>query len=56
MAELPPRLKASVEATKVHYRRLGQSGLHVSVPIFGAMSLGDKRCLSWAVEEEEVSL
>ena len=56
MADLPPRLKASVEATKVEYRRLGQSGLRVSVPILGAMSLGDKRCLPWAIEEEEVCL
>lgn len=55
MPDLPPRLKASVEATKVEYRRLGQSGLRISVPIFGAMSIGDKRCQPWAIEEDEVS-
>jgi hypothetical protein len=46
-------LAKSVAETKVQYRRLGSSGLRVSVPILGAMSLGDKRCLDWAIEEEE---
>lgn len=55
-SELPPRLKESVAATKVEYRRLGNSGLRVSVPIFGCMSFGDPRTLPWAIGEEEVSL
>lgn len=54
MADNAPYLNASVEATKVEYRQLGQSGLRVSVPIYGTMSLGDRRCMPWAVEEEEV--
>lgn len=41
------------EETKVEYRRLGRSGLRVSVPIFGCMSFGDKRWQDWVIEEEE---
>ncbi|KAI5924992.1 NADP-dependent oxidoreductase domain-containing protein [Camillea tinctor] len=51
--ELPPSLKQSLESTKCEYRRLGNSGLKVSVPIFGCMSFGDKKSLPWAIEEEE---
>lgn len=51
---IPPKLKESVENTKVEYRRLGNSGLQVSVPIFGCMSFGDKRTLPWVIEEDEV--
>ena len=36
MTDLPP----------VEYRRLGKSGLRVSVPILGAMSFGDPK---WGV-------
>ncbi|KAK4225117.1 hypothetical protein QBC38DRAFT_531307 [Podospora fimiseda] len=43
----------SLEDTKVQYRRLGQSGLKVSVPIFGCMSFGDPNSLDWAIGEEE---
>lgn len=53
---LPPRLKESVENSKCEYRRLGTSGLRVSVPIFGCMSFGDKRTLPWVIEEDEVYL
>ncbi|KAL2149214.1 hypothetical protein VTH82DRAFT_8562 [Thermothelomyces myriococcoides] len=48
-----PKLKESIENTKVEYRRLGNSGLRVSVPIFGCMSFGDPRTLDWAIGEEE---
>ncbi|VUC20370.1 unnamed protein product [Clonostachys rosea] len=51
--DLPTHLKQSLEDTKVEYRRLGSSGLRVSVPIFGCMSLGDKRVLPWNIEEED---
>jgi aryl-alcohol dehydrogenase-like predicted oxidoreductase len=37
---------------KAIYRRLGASGLRVSVPILGAMSLGDPRWQSWVLPEE----
>lgn len=36
------------------YKQLGKSGLRVSVPILGAMSFGDKRCMPWVIEEDEV--
>ncbi|KAH8832469.1 NADP-dependent oxidoreductase domain-containing protein [Flagelloscypha sp. PMI_526] len=36
-----------------HYRRLGSSGLRVSVPIFGAMSIGLKDWQQWVVEGDE---
>lgn len=54
MAEVPEHIKKSLEASKAQYVRLGSSGLRVSVPILGAMSLGDKRTLPWSIEEEEV--
>ncbi|KAL4796463.1 Aldo/keto reductase [Aspergillus venezuelensis] len=38
---------------KVQYRRLGNSGLRVSVPIFGCMSLGESKSMPWPVKEEE---
>lgn len=53
MSNLPESLKASLDATKVEYRQLGKSGLRVSVPIFGCMSFGDKKAMSWVVDEEE---
>ncbi|KAL2198139.1 Aldo/keto reductase-like protein [Corynascus similis CBS 632.67] len=48
-----PKLKESVENSKCEYRRLGNSGLRVSVPIFGCMSFGDPRTLDWAIGEDE---
>jgi len=53
MPPVPPSLQASVDASKCEYRRLGNSGLRVSVPIFGCMSFGDPRTLDWAIGEEE---
>lgn len=52
--ELPPAFKASLESTKVEYVRLGKSGLKVSVPILGAMSIGDPAWQSWVIDEEKV--
>ncbi|KAK3331894.1 NADP-dependent oxidoreductase domain-containing protein [Cercophora scortea] len=51
--EVPQSLKQSVEDSKCEYRRLGKSGLRVSVPIFGCMSFGDVRNLDWVIEEDE---
>lgn len=45
--EVPLSLRQSVEQSKCEYRRLGKSGLTVSVPIFGCMSFGDPRTLNW---------
>ncbi|KAL2128205.1 hypothetical protein VTI74DRAFT_9517 [Chaetomium olivicolor] len=53
LPQVTPLLKASVENSKCAYRRLGNSGLKVSVPIFGCMSFGDSKNLDWAIEEEE---
>ena len=50
---LPAAVQASINGTKVAYAQLGSSGLRVSVPILGAMSLGTKEWLDWVVEEEE---
>ncbi len=38
---------------KATYRQLGRSGLRVSNPILGAMSIGDKRWQPWVIEEDE---
>ncbi|KIY53410.1 Aldo/keto reductase [Fistulina hepatica ATCC 64428] len=40
-------------SAQVTYRRLGSSGLRVSVPIVGAMSFGSKQWQAWVIEEEE---
>ena len=37
MSEQKDPVLRSIEATKAEYRRLGKSGLRVSVPILGAM-------------------
>lgn len=47
-----PVLK-SIEETKATYRRLGSSGLNVSVPILGAMSLGSPAWRDWVLDEEQ---
>lgn len=50
-SEQDPVLK-SIEETKVVYKRLGKSGLKVSVPILGAMSFGDPAWAPWVVKED----
>ncbi|KAF2459005.1 NADP-dependent oxidoreductase domain-containing protein [Lineolata rhizophorae] len=45
----------SIAETKAKYVRLGKSGLRISVPILGAMSLGAKNWAQWT-EEEGVAL
>ncbi|KAH8829118.1 NADP-dependent oxidoreductase domain-containing protein [Flagelloscypha sp. PMI_526] len=40
-------------AAQAYYRRLGSSGLRVSVPIFGTMGLGSKEWGSWVIEGNE---
>ena len=52
--EMPEALRASLDSTKVEYVRLGKSGLKVSVPILGAMSIGDPGWGSWIIDEEKV--
>ncbi|KAI6848751.1 Aldo/keto reductase [Hortaea werneckii] len=43
----------SINETKAEYKRLGRSGLRVSVPILGAMSFGSKDWQPWVIEEDE---
>ena len=38
---------------KGEYKQLGKSGLRVSVPILGAMSIGDKKWQPWVIEEDQ---
>ena len=52
MADLTP-VQKSIEDTQSTFKRLGTSGLHVSVPILGAMSFGDKEWQDWVLEEDE---
>ncbi|KAL4944591.1 hypothetical protein BDV06DRAFT_232845 [Aspergillus oleicola] len=51
-SNIPARLRESVEKSKCEYRRLGNSGLRVSVPIFGCMSFGDPNSMSWTIGKE----
>lgn len=50
---LPPSVKVSLENSKAEYRRLGNSGLHVSVPIVGCMSIGNLKWADWVLDEEK---
>lgn len=45
--QVPEYFRASIEATKVDYVRLGNSGLRVSVPILGTMGFGTPDWASW---------
>ncbi|KAK0644570.1 NADP-dependent oxidoreductase domain-containing protein [Cercophora newfieldiana] len=49
---IPPSLQESLAASKCEYRRLGKSGLTISVPIFGCMSFGDPRTMPWVIGED----
>lgn len=48
----PASLQKSLDATKVEYVNMGTSGLRVSVPILGGMSLGSSEWGSWVLDEE----
>jgi hypothetical protein len=51
---LPQSLKESVENSKAEYVHLGKSGLRVSIPILGAMSIGHPEWAPWVIDEEKV--
>jgi aryl-alcohol dehydrogenase-like predicted oxidoreductase len=51
--EIPPALQASFDVSKCEYKRLGNSGLKVSVPILGAMSFGTPKWQDWVLDEEK---
>jgi len=46
-------IQGLLKESKAEYRQLGKSGLRVSVPILGAMSIGHKKWQPWVIEEEE---
>ncbi|GKT42809.1 aldo-keto reductase dtxS3 [Colletotrichum spaethianum] len=50
---VPTSLQESLDATKVEYVNLGTSGLKVSVPILGGMSLGSSEWQKWVLDEKE---
>ncbi|KAI9148778.1 Aldo/keto reductase [Paramyrothecium foliicola] len=47
--EFPQSLKESLANSKCEYRQLGSSGLRISVPIFGCMSIGDPEWAPWNI-------
>jgi aryl-alcohol dehydrogenase-like predicted oxidoreductase len=49
-------MSSTVTLPQVEYRRLGKSGLRVSVPILGAMSFGSDKWLPWVINEDKVCL
>jgi len=50
---LPKEFEESLANSKAEYVRLGKSGLKVSIPILGAMSIGHKDWAPWVIEEAE---
>ncbi|KAF2476005.1 aldo-keto reductase [Lindgomyces ingoldianus] len=49
---LPQTLQASADATKVEYVQLGTSGLRLSYPILGGMTLGSSQWENWVLDED----
>ncbi|KAI1455592.1 Aldo/keto reductase [Annulohypoxylon moriforme] len=52
MFQVPPSVQKSLDDTKVEYVRVGSSGLKVSTPILGAMSLGSSQWAPWVLDED----
>ncbi|CAI6036599.1 unnamed protein product [Clonostachys chloroleuca] len=50
---LPLSVTASLQNSKAEYRRLGSSGLHVSVSIMGCMSIGNRELADWVIDAEK---
>ncbi|KAH7116153.1 NADP-dependent oxidoreductase domain-containing protein [Dendryphion nanum] len=46
-------VQALLKESKAEYRQLGKSGLRVSVPILGAMSIGTSEWQPWVLNEDE---
>ena len=53
MSSHHPKIQKSLDETKAIYRRLGNTGLQISVPILGCMSFGDPEWASWVLDEEK---
>ena len=52
----PQSVLDSVAASKAEFVQLGKSGLRVSIPILGAMSVGHPGWAPWVLDEEKVTL
>ena len=52
MSTFATATSASSALPRANYRRLGTSGLRVSVPILGCMSLGDSRWQPWVLDSD----
>lgn len=52
-SSLPSSVALSLENSKAEYRRLGASGLYVSVPIVGCMSIGNREWAEWVLDEDK---
>lgn len=50
---IPPGLQKSLDETKCDYKPVGHSGLRVSVPIIGCMSIGNPEWANWVVGPEK---
>ena len=46
-------IEGLLKKSKAEYKRLGKSGLKVSVPILGAMSIGSDKWQPWVIGEDE---
>ncbi|CAO2654942.1 Nn.00g116750.m01.CDS01 [Neocucurbitaria sp. VM-36] len=46
-------IEGLLKESKAEYKRLGRSGLKVSVPILGAMSIGSDKWQPWVIGEDE---
>ncbi|KAJ5157770.1 aldo-keto reductase dtxS3 [Penicillium canariense] len=53
LAKVPGCLRESITRSKAEYRRLGNSGLRVSNPILGGLTLGSSRWLPWVLDEDK---
>jgi aryl-alcohol dehydrogenase-like predicted oxidoreductase len=53
MSSIPASIQKSIDDTKVEYVQLGASGLRISNPVLGGMSLGSKKWGPWVLEEED---
>lgn len=54
LAKVPRCLAESITRSKAEYRRLGNSGLRVSNPILGGLTLGSSCWLPWVLGEDKV--
>ena len=51
--EMPQHLQTSLAHSRCEYKRLGNTGLKVSVPVMGCMSFGNSKWMPWVLDEEQ---